>query len=83
MSFKFVVKSLPTVFFQIQKCKQDNSKNAINISSPTMCTLVQELSNCYDYCLRLSGSIWKSIFITFKFPILHFSTISWQEQREG
>ena len=83
MSFKFVVKSLPTVFFQrsleTQKCKQKNSKNAINISSPAMCTLVEELSNCYDYFLRLSGSIWKSIFITFKFPNLHFSTTSLQE----
>ena len=29
--------------------KQNNLQNALSRSSPTMCTLVEELSNCYDH----------------------------------
>ena len=48
-----------------------------------MCTLVEELSNCYDYFLRLSGFpdlFGKLFLITFNFSLFDFSTIFLQEK---
>ena len=44
----------------------------------TMCTLLVELSNCYDIFFRLSDFLiyWQSFLLTtFKFSLLDFSTI--------
>ena len=67
MSLKFVVNSLPTQCFFTNHLKhktvnKTTGKSIFSISSPAISTLVEELSNCYDYFLRLSGSIWKSVF---------------------
>ena len=37
---------------ETQYCKKDNLQNTLSKSFPTMCTIVGDLSNCYDYFLR-------------------------------
>ena len=76
MSLKFLVRSL-------LHSKQTNLENALRKSSPTMCTLVEELSNCFDYFLRLSGFhdlFGKLFLITFEFYSFDFSTTFLREE---
>ena len=60
ISPKSLVKTLlHSVFFhwslESQNCKQNNLQNILSKSLPTMGTLVEKLSSCSDYFLRLSG----------------------------
>ena len=73
-SLKFVVKSfLHSVCSPITwnaKPWTKTQKSALSKSSPTICTLVEELSNCHDYFLRLSrfpDLFGKVFLIAFKF----------------
>ena len=69
--------------FETQNRKQNNLKNALSKFSPTTYTYVEELSNCYDYFLRLSGFphlFGKVFFITFKFSLFESSTAFLQGQ---
>ena len=48
-----------------------------------MCTLVEELSKCYDYFLRLLGFpdlLGKILLITFMLSLIDFSTTFLKEQ---
>ena len=58
MSLKLVVKSLLQSFFMDHLERKSVSKK----TTPTMCTLVEELFNCCDHFLRLSGNCVKSLF---------------------
>ena len=56
--------------------------SALSKSSPITCTLVEELSNCYDYCLRLSrfpDLFGRVYLIPFKFSLFDFSTTFFQK----
>ena len=70
ISLKFLVKSL-LVFFhwslETQNLEQNNLQSALTNSSPTMCTLVEELSNNYEFfeVFRISWFIWWRIFDSF------------------
>ena len=62
---------------EIQKRKQNNLKNALSKSSLKIYILVEELSNCYDYFLRLLGfpNLFGKVFlITLKFSYCDVST---------
>ena len=58
---KFLIKIFASVFSPIhssletQNRKQNNLQYTLSKSSPTMCTLVEELSDCYDYFFRILG----------------------------
>ena len=74
MPLKLLVKSLLQQYIFIGHLKH----KTINKTTPIMCTVVEELSNCYDYFLRLSEfpDLFGDVFlILFKFSFLDFSTI--------